>query len=379
MFAYSLSTLKRGLEKSYHSFTYTPTDAIIFLTYRCTSRCVACNMWQRPVDIEDELSWEQWQPILENLAQSGIHNIEMFGGDALLRKDLLLQMIRFCTDHGIGTFFPTNSSALTEKTIEGLVDAGLGTLYISFDEVPDMGTSVRGVKRHFEKVAKSIEMVKKIRGARSTPRISCITTVSSMNYQHLETLNQAAFELGADEHMIRGISEFTPSMIAQTDVNGIHPDPYFMSTDGRTHAYTDVQADELLAIIDRIWHNRHKHLPMSTDITNLRGLAHENLTHLTYPHQTCVFATTQVVISPYGEVLPCLYFKDYVLGNLTEQNLAEVWGNGLHRQFCRQQQKQDMPLCDQCSIKFYHKTFIPSVKDVARAAVDKLGGIGQAH
>jgi len=379
MFEYSLGTLKRGIKKSYYSYTYTPTDAIIFLTYRCTSRCVACNMWQRPVNIDDELSWEQWQPILENLAESGINNIEMFGGDALLRKELLLNMIRFCTDHNIGTFFPTNSSSMTEKTIKGLVDAGLGTLYISLDEAPDMGESIRGVKRHFEKVSKSLELVRKIRGNSPNPRISCITTVSSMNYKHLETLNQAAFEAGADEHMIRGISEFTPKTVEETQVNGIHPDPYFMSTDGKTHAYTDEQATELLEIIKRVWRNREKHHPMSTDITNMRGLTHDDLIKLRYPHQTCVFATTQVVLSPYGDVLPCLYFKDYQLGNLTKQNLRDVWGNKAHRLFCSQQQKQKMSICDQCSIKFYHKTFLPSVKDVARAALDKAEKIVRAN
>ena len=68
MFKYSLDTIKRGVKKSYNSYTYTPTDAIIFLTYRCTSQCAACNIWQRPVNIEEELTWEQWEPILENLA-----------------------------------------------------------------------------------------------------------------------------------------------------------------------------------------------------------------------------------------------------------------------------------------------------------------------
>ena len=115
MFEYTIETLKRGVEKSFHSYTHTPTDAIIFLTYRCTSRCTACNIWKRPVNIEEELTWEQWEPILENLANNNIKNIEMFGGDALLRKELLLKMIQFCTDHGIGTFMPTNSSSLTKN------------------------------------------------------------------------------------------------------------------------------------------------------------------------------------------------------------------------------------------------------------------------
>ena len=75
MFGYTLGTLKRGARKSYHSYTYTPTDAIIFLTYRCTSQCAACNIWQRPVNINEELTWEQWEPVLENLAKNFVEMV----------------------------------------------------------------------------------------------------------------------------------------------------------------------------------------------------------------------------------------------------------------------------------------------------------------
>jgi radical SAM protein with 4Fe4S-binding SPASM domain len=85
-----------------------------------------------------------------------------------------------------------------------------------------------------------------------------------------------------------------------------------------------------------------------------------------------VFATTQVVISPYGNVLPCLYYKNYHLGNVAKTDLAEIWGNPEHRLFCEQQQRNEIPVCDCCSNKFYHKTILPSLKDVSRAAIDKI-------
>lgn len=373
MFGYAIGTMKRGAKKSFDSYTYTPTGAIIFLTYRCTSRCIACNIWKRPVNIEDELTWEQWEPILENLAKNNIKNIEMFGGDVLLRKELLLKMIQFCTDHGIGTFMPTNSSSLTRETVQGLVDAGLGTVYLSLDEVPEIGESVRGVKRHFDRVTKSIESFKDARSDSSTPRISCITTVSKMNYRFLEQLIDASHKAGVNEHMIRSISEFTTEAVANSAVGNIKPEPYFMPTDNKSHVYSKKEAIEFLKITSRIWKNRRNYYPMSIDMTNIRGIVNaDNLTELTYPHQTCVFATTQVVISPYGNILPCMYYNNYHLGNITKQDLSEIWGNKKHRIFCKQQQKDKISLCNHCSIKYYHKPFLPSMKDVVRAAVEKI-------
>jgi len=380
MFEYSLGSIKRGIRKSYFSHNYTPTDAIIFLTYRCTSRCSACNMWQRPVDPSSELSWTEWKPILQNLKHNNIKNIELFGGDALLRKELLLNMISFCDQNNIGTFFPTNSSSLTDKTIQALVDAGLGTIYLSFDEVPELDGSIRGVKRHYERVIKSIEKIRHYRGSSTKPRISCITTVSPLNYAFLKNLTQTIYDAGADEHMIRGMSEFTSELVDKTNVQGIKPSPYFMSTTKGSHAFTDAQAEEFLKILDDIWLTRHRFFPMSIDMCNLRGVVDkDHLTDLSYPYQSCVFATTQVVISPYGNVLPCLYFKNYHLGNLTRNDLKVIWGNQTHRLFCTQQQSNKIPLCDKCSIKFYHKPFLPTVHEVLRNGLEKMIHISKTH
>lgn len=369
---YALNRIKQGLKNSYWSYTYTPTDAIIFLTYRCTSHCKACNIWQREVNIEDELTWDQWKPVLENLAANNIRSIEMFGGDALLRKDLLLEMIRFCSDNDIYTFFPTNSSSLTESTITDLVDAGLGTIYFSLDEVPGIGESIRGVKRHFERVTKAVSTLKKAKDGKKGPRIVCITTVSSMNYKYLHTLVDAALEMGADEYEIHGISEFTSKAVKDSPVNGILPDPYFMTTDDKSHAFTLEQAKELITSLEAIRQQRDKYSPMSITMENTDGLTAENLTQLHYPHQTCLFATTQAVISPYGDVQPCLYFKDYQLGNMRDHELADIWGNEKHKIFCEQQQEERIPLCNHCGNKYYHKPFIPQLKAVTRDIVRKF-------
>ena len=120
----------KGIRNSYWAQNYTPAHAIVFVTYRCTSRCSACNIWKRPVDIDAELSWDDWHKVLDKLKGRGVRSIELFGGDALLRKDLLIKMVRFCSANGIKTFFPTNSSSLTDKTISDLIDAGLGTVYL---------------------------------------------------------------------------------------------------------------------------------------------------------------------------------------------------------------------------------------------------------
>ncbi len=372
MFGYGYGRLRQGVSNSIDSYRLTPRAAILYVTYRCTSRCVACNLWQEPVDVSQELDWAAWRTVLDRLIAGGVSNIEFYGGDALLRKNLLLDMIRHCAERGVGTWFPTNSSSLTKRTIDDLVEAGLGTVYLSFDEVPSIHENVRGVSRHFDRVTTAIRRFQAARGARQQPRISCITTVSSLNYQHLDTLLEASHDLGADEHILRGVSEFTPASIDGSAVGGIHPDPHFLPTDNRSHAFSHEQATELLETVRRIWRSRERYAPMAIDVTNLRGLTAEDLVHLHYPRQLCVFATTQVVVTPYGDVLPCLYFKKYRLGNLLDRELGELWGNDLHRTFCNAQRQDSIRLCDECSNKCYHQAFAATVRDLAHLARERF-------
>ena len=181
-------TIYQSARASLQAATYKPKSAIIFLTYRCTSRCTTCNIWQRPEEPDRELTWAEWRPALDQLVEAGIEAIELFGGDALLRKELLFEMIRYCNERGIRTFFPTNSSSLTEQTVGALVDAGLHTIYLSIDEVPEIEGQLRGISRHYERVEKAIECIQRLRGSSALPRIECITTVSATNFLYVPRL-----------------------------------------------------------------------------------------------------------------------------------------------------------------------------------------------
>lgn len=91
-------------------------------------------------------------------------------------------MVRFCKYKGIYTFFPTNSSSLTENTITDMVNAGFGTIFFSLDEVPGIDSSIRGIKRHFDMSLKSIRALKKARGNKKH-REKLVLTESRDNHE----------------------------------------------------------------------------------------------------------------------------------------------------------------------------------------------------
>jgi len=361
-----LKLLWEGAEKSYFHRNHKPTDVVLFLTYRCTNQCKACTIWQRPVNQDEELTWEDWRPVFEKFKRGGIKSVELFGGDALLRKELLFQMIRFCSENGMATYLPTNSNGLTDETARQMVDAGLGTIYFSLDESDGIEGQVRGVKGHTEKVRASIQRIRDERGDRPSPVIEVITTVSGMNYRHLHELASFARDAGADAHEFRGITEFTTPVVDASSVNGTSPEPYFMPSDSHSHGFTPEQANELLEILKDLRRRRGEFAPMRISMMNMEGLTQEHLTTLEYPQHDCLFCTTQMNVTPYGDVIPCPYFNEYRLGNLLDEDIPDVWGSDRHREFTRRQQSDKIPMCSQCSIRPYHQNLPSAVRTIAR-------------
>lgn len=367
-----LNEIGVGISNSYCSAIYKPLGAIVFLTYRCTSRCNTCNIWKWGADESKELSWDEWKPIFSKISKSGIKAVEFFGGDALLKKDVLYEMIRFCRDAGIETYYPTNSNLLDEESARSIVEAGLDVIYFSLDEVPAIEGVVRGVDNHFEKVDKAAGLMYKYRSINNKPEMVCITTVSNKNYAYLdefiEYINKSCF----DRYVLRGLSEFPRDVVSRSEVDGIMPKPYFMTPGNESNLVSCQQAEDLLenlrVIIERS--RTLKSVPVS--MTNMESATPDKLASGKYPFSKCLFMSTQMVLTPAGNVVPCLYYTNNVLGNLCEAEISQIWGNDKHVSFCKQQRNGNIELCNYCSIKFYHRSFGETLDLLIRKANKRL-------
>ena len=359
-------------DASLRSRRFQAKDVLLFVTYRCTSRCVGCNIWQRPNPDRKELEWTEWRPIFEDLAAAGVTKVELFGGDALLRKELLFDMTRFCREHDILSFLPTNSNGLTEDTVTALVEAGLDVVYLSLDELPDIDGEIRGTKRHFERVMRAIAWFRAARGSGKSPRIECLTTVSAGNWRRLPELLGAARDHGADAHHLWAMSEFSPASVEASAVQGIAPNPYFMSTDGTSHRLSREEARELKSMLRDLRARSKEYAPMAIKTETIEHLDIAALSTQYFPYQKCLPCTNMIVLSPYGEVMPCPYFGNYVLGNLSESRLGEVWGSEKHTRFVQVQRRRELPVCDQCSWKFAYRPFLAAVRNETRRVWERV-------
>ncbi|HEY5512420.1 MAG TPA: radical SAM protein [Geomonas sp.] len=344
-------------------------DSICFLTYRCTSMCRTCNIWQRQ-DGGDEMSCAQWLEACAKLSMYGVRSFEIFGGDALLRKDAIFEVTRCCREQGIATYFPTNANLCDRETVRQLIAAGLGTVYLSLDDIEEANDQVRGVPGAFAKVRDALENFVELRGGGELPHIVVCTTLSDLNFRNLPRLIEFLEHYPVNAIYPRPLGQFSRANVEASGLDGKLPEPYFASSDGASHLISSSDLGAMYRMIDeikkkktRIYVNWRPYYS-TTDDTFLRG---------EYPLRKCRIATTVVTVNPNGDVVPCPFFRSYVLGNLRCSELEEIWGNAKHRMFLTAQQKGNLAICRNCNACSYYTSLPETFRYYAQRALERIG------
>lgn len=144
---FSLLAVKEHLMPQLH---VRPLVAELFLTDNCNLKCVSCACWR--THTSQELSTEEWQGVLDQVADLGIIKVNLTGGEPLLRRDTP-SLIAYALERGIGTVHVnTNATLLSPRRREAVLAAGARSFNISVDG-PDAASheSIRGVRGSFDR------------------------------------------------------------------------------------------------------------------------------------------------------------------------------------------------------------------------------------
>ncbi len=352
-----LDEFTRSLSRELNARKFRAMDSMIYLTYRCTSRCKTCNIWKRNAEesARTELGWDKWEIILGRLGAAGIKSLEIFGGDALLRKDIIYDVISWCRDNGIETFFPTNSLLLDREAAARLVRSGLGTIYFSLDDVDEGNDRIRGQNGSFNLVARAIENLCTERGSGKRPNIVICTTISSLNYDRFEKVADFLRDFPIDALYPRVVCEFTEENIASSAVSGVRPEPYFTTTEETSHLLSPEQFHAFMDSVKRARGKSGKR-PLYINTEAIETAGEQAFTTGVHPDRRCLICSTFVTVDPLGNVTPCPMFNRYTIGNLLESSLEEIWGSMKHRKFVRSQREKKIDICRNCVMRGYYPT-----------------------
>jgi PqqA peptide cyclase len=169
-----------------------PLSLIAELTHRCPLHCLYCS---NPIEMRkaaDELTTEEWEPVFREAAALGILQLNLTGGEPLIRKDLA-HLIASGREAGLYVNMITSGVGLTEERLAGLVEAGLEHLQLSFQDLDEASANyIAGTKAHAIKLA----IAKAIRKFPLAFTVNLV--VHRMNLDRLEPFIAMAEELSPD-------------------------------------------------------------------------------------------------------------------------------------------------------------------------------------
>ncbi len=351
-------------------YRLTPYTATLFLTYRCDSRCVTCTMWKRSstVKLEDELGLQEWKGVIDELEAIGVTNVEIFGGNVLLRKDVLIPLLEYLRKKDFIVHLPTNQIGLDEDTARAMAEC-CTMVYISTDGVGEVHDKVRGLNGAFKRVSDSVVMIKKYR-RNGLPQIVCNTTVSKYNFHVLENIAEEAVSKGFDQIHFEYVGEFSKELIQDSKIDGLVPEPYYVKQEessllGRKEAA--LLKSRVREIKRRFWKDIYVYT------TNIEMLSERDFCEGTAPNRKCYVTRGEVTIDPYGNILACLFISNYILGNVKTERISTIIKNDRHRRFMKIRDSGKIKLCNHCVLGVQRNpTFLDKLRRIYISRIKPL-------
>ena len=338
-------------EKNY--FISKRKDALLILTWGCTSKCTACTVWRRPRRAEEELTLDEWIGVARKLVSRGIRVVELFGGDIFVRKDIVPPLAREFKSLGCKVHMPTNSNLMDQETAGALVDS-LDVIYLSTDGTGELHDEVRGVKGTFGRLTNALDCFLKARGDKPTPYIVCNTTVSRFNCHALTDIATFAARAGYDEIRFEYVGQFNDDIISRSRIGDFTPSPIFVQ-----EGPSCLLEEEHVSLFREQLRLSRRHTPRTastgrpfTVVTlNADVLSDKDLVAGTIPGSRCFPERNSVVIDPYGNIVPCMFYDKYSTGNVRDGALDRSLETPERKRFRALRDNGKLDMCKHCILK----------------------------
>jgi len=297
-----------------------PLFAVWNFTQHCNLSCKHCYQDADHQPLADELTRAEKLDLVDQIAEQYVPMIAFAGGEPTICPDVL-PVLRRCRHHGMHTSVATNGSTMTPRLAAELAEAGARYIEISLDSVhPEKHDAFRGVPGMWHRTVRGMRCVAQQPGL----RLGVAICVHQGNFDEVEDMLQFAVDIGA-------------SCIAH--FNFI---PVGRGLEMAAGDLTPAQREWLLQTFNR-WMQAGRIGVLST----APQLGRISLTHASADgRQSCSHAgsgagwkarvvakylggcgagRTYVCIEPNGDVTPCVYMPQRVLGNVRRRRFIDIF------------------------------------------------------
>lgn len=339
----------------------------IRITDLCNLRCIMCGQWGEHGFLHGknlkelkkcEVPVERYQALLHDLAEHGHRPIlYLWGGEPTMYEGWL-DLLETAKELKMPTSIATNGTRLAQYA-DRIVDSSMYLCQISVDgHNEELHNSIRRASgiNSFQSINDGIDALHAARARAKSPLplIASLTTVSRDNAAHLVDIYEA-FKDKVD------LCVFYPAWWITEERADLHskdferrfgfePELHRGWIGGWTPQDYKALAEQFTELRER---SKGFNNPPVIFIPNLDG--EEDIEKYYTDHSErfgydeCISIFQVVEIDSNGDISPCRDYHDYVVGNIKEQTITEIWNSDRFRQF-RKSISQDglMPVCSRC-------------------------------
>ncbi len=335
-----------------------PVYAVWEITLRCDLACRHCGSRagrERP----DELSSAEALDLVAQLADLGVREVTVIGGEAYLRDDWT-EIVRAVRSRGMSCTMTTGGRGITEERARAAKEAGIQSVSVSVDGLRETHDHLRGMPGSFDAAMAAIGHPR-----RAGIPVSSNTQINRVNLAEIPSVVELLIQSKVHSWQM----QFTVAMGRAADEDRLLLEPY--------------QVLEALPILARA----KKRL----DEAGIRFWAGNNIGYFgpyesslraSYPagHMgSCGAGRTTVGIEANGDIKGCpsLPTSDYVGGNVREHSLRDIWERSAPLRFTRQRTTDD--LWGYCKTCYYAEACLAGCSWTTHVLFGKTGNNPFCH
>ena len=300
-----------------------PVYCVWELTLQCDLACRHCGSRAgraRP----DELSTAEALDVVAQLAELGVLEVTLIGGEAYLRDDWTL-IARAIRDRGMMCSVTTGGRGLDRDRALAARDAGVQGASVSVDGLEKTHDALRGVQGSFASAMKAIENLHEV-----GIRVSSNTQICRPNVREIPEV----FEVLAGSGIHAWQMQLTVAMGRAADDPGVLLEPYQMLEVMPMLARVKRRAMELDVVV---WPAANIGY-FGPDEALLRGGV------VRTKHSSCGAGRVSLGLEANGDVKGCpsLPTSEYVGGNVRDASLRDIWERATPLRFTRDRTVDDL-------------------------------------
>jgi radical SAM protein with 4Fe4S-binding SPASM domain len=327
-FKSTVKTVIRGIKQFGFQKPFLPAAPFLVIwdfTSLCNSRCKHCyqNAGEKS---DDELNFEQQKKVIDILSEWGVVFLAFSGGEPLVHPDFF-KLAEYTTKKGLVLAIVTNGTLITKKVAKKLADVKVAYAEVSLDSLDSKEhDEFRRFEGGWEKTVKGIENL--VKEGIST---CMITFIHKNNYKKIPEFVSFAKKLGAT---FWANAEYKPvGRALNLDID--------MSPEEREEALkilSDITINE--------WRNKRENKPFiiidtsspqfGRKMTELSKIGDKAWGHYGFLINNSIFleiiggcaaGRAFIALQKNGDITPCIYMPDLVVGNILKDDLRDLWIN----------------------------------------------------